>query len=419
MESTSIGRPKNKIADYFFAVLIVGFLTSLNGLDKFPYLLPVSKVFGGLIILFSFFKARESVFPKSLKIYFVFIFFALVAGMISSISFKNVFGMCMTSAQLGLTVLMVARFYVIKGDYKFLLISLIINGVILSLAGHFLKADLVMGKQDRLTSLLFNSNEFGRQMLYSNICLFFFWRYANSWYKILIIILGITFFYQIVLSGSRTALIGYILGLFFWLVFSFRPGVYLKSMIITVILSLIIGGYIYQTYLADSPVIKRFYTVKDEAESGGSAGTRIKLIEDAAEAFSANPFIGIGLDNFRLFTSAKTYAHSNYMELLADTGVIGFIIFFMIYAVVWRDALLFSKEEDEELYMQGYIKTVIIILLLVNFSVPTYFSISAWFFLSTAIIIYESERWAFELAELEEEEEAEKEVAEKEMLPGY
>ncbi len=63
-----------------------------------------------------------------------------------------------------------------------------------------------------------------------------------------------------------------------------------------------------------------------------SAHGRAVLRENAFEQFLLHPFIGLGYYCFQFHNTYGLYAHNNYLELLADLGIIGFILYYYYYA---------------------------------------------------------------------------------------
>ena len=75
-----------------------------------------------------------------------------------------------------------------------------------------------------------------------------------------------------------------------------------------------------------------------EGELDNSASTRQVLIEAAIDAWRKSPVFGHGLDCFRYFgrlaTGKDYYAHNNFVELLADLGIVGFVSYYAGYLYV-------------------------------------------------------------------------------------
>lgn len=60
-------------------------------------------------------------------------------------------------------------------------------------------------------------------------------------------------------------------------------------------------------------------------DSDYMSGFRLYIIEEGMNLFYQNPWKGIGLENTRHFLG--TYTHNNFVEILAGTGIIGFLIY--------------------------------------------------------------------------------------------
>ena len=66
---------------------------------------------------------------------------------------------------------------------------------------------------------------------------------------------------------------------------------------------------------------------------------RKQMKQIGIEIFQGHPIIGIGIDNSGLIAGPSFkvnyyYLHDNYIELLADTGIIGFGLYYFIYAII-------------------------------------------------------------------------------------
>lgn len=60
--------------------------------------------------------------------------------------------------------------------------------------------------------------------------------------------------------------------------------------------------------------------------------SRAALIRESLEIFAENPFTGIGPDQFRHHSGEGAGAHNSYLELLADSGILGCLFFVLIIA---------------------------------------------------------------------------------------
>lgn len=72
----------------------------------------------------------------------------------------------------------------------------------------------------------------------------------------------------------------------------------------------------------------------------GSTRERLAFARDALDVFKNHPFFGVGLDGYRYLNRIQfTYSHNNYIELLADIGIIGFSIYYSKYLALLATAI--------------------------------------------------------------------------------
>lgn len=168
-------------------------------------------------------------------------------------------------------------------------------------------------------------------------------------------------------SGSKKGLLGtslFVLFLTRLLYIRQRSSRYGKALVILFSSSLIfIAGY----YIYTSPF---FFRVEQLFRGGsGSDINRLDLITDAIRVWLLNLktfFMGVGYDNFRLFSNLHDYAHSTPLELVASIGIIGFFLFMgFLFLLLRKFVFLYRyqiKPEPKSLYF-----SVLIFLLIFSF----------------------------------------------------
>ena len=224
-----------------------------------------------------------------------------------------------------------------------------------------------------------------------------------SFYAAFTIVL-ITLFYFI-----KTRKVRIILGFFIFLnlyslIYTYSRGAYLafliaivaivwhtrKKMVFLLIPSVFIFGGIMLNFLPAS-VQERFgsITVDEGTERDESAESRFVFWALAYEQFLENPVIGQGYKTFIERNPAKLDTHNFYLKLLAEHGIIGFIIFLVI---LWRSSKVGKNlydETDDPLYKAlgiGFFGVV------VSFTIGnifgdrfTHYPLSAYFYVYLAI----------------------------------
>lgn len=145
-------------------------------------------------------------------------------------------------------------------------------------------------------------------------------------------------FYAIFLTGSRKALI--LAAAFF--VFSFLKvwnirrelsSVAKTFLTVVAIVSVAFGVlWLLPVYLSSSAYLRM-----QRADVGMQ--DRWKIAYDALIVFSKHPLFGVGINNYKLYSSVGMYAHSTIPELLAGTGLLGTTLFFVPYFSVLNSLL--------------------------------------------------------------------------------
>lgn len=97
----------------------------------------------------------------------------------------------------------------------------------------------------------------------------------------------------------------------------------------------------------------------------GDDDIRYKFAELGIQYFMQNPILGVGIDNYRFKLlydiGLDTYSHNNYVEILSNLGIIGFVSYYWIYIYI---LIRVFKE-----YIYANDKSLIIIGLLVMVSI--------------------------------------------------
>jgi O-antigen ligase len=127
---------------------------------------------------------------------------------------------------------------------------------------------------------------------------------------------------------------------------------------------------------------------KLQTGADGSALTRELLYQEAGEFFIESPIYGLGLDQFRYNSITGLYAHSDYAEILADTGIIGALIYFPIYIILAYRLWIIRKQysiTSPTWYMSGCLLAMLAAQLSINFGSVGYSSLSNWLVISPII----------------------------------
>lgn len=316
-------------------------------------------------------------YDKVLILYFIFSLFCLSSSFWSpnfEISFKHSLTMLLLSINM---FLIYNSMQILKSATP------IFNGIILAILVNFVL--LLFGNHNALfdngafTGTLDQSNTMSLVLLFSIfVSLYYINTTGKNSYKIINLInIGISS-YLILLTVSKKGLLGLSLMLIIQAYIFFKKDKFLLRTFMT--MKFFIPLLIFLIYFIDfENLVKvfensmhRFILFIEYMNTGvsgkeGSTEERIHFLYLAQEMFFNNIFIGEGIRSFVI--TYGTYSHNNYMELLANVGVVGFGIFYSIYVILLKRLFYFRNPE-----IKINLLLLLILLLFIDFTIVTYYS---------------------------------------------
>ena len=91
----------------------------------------------------------------------------------------------------------------------------------------------------------------------------------------------------------------------------------------------------------------------DNANERGSTYVRMDLINIGLDVFLQKPITGHGLGSFQALNKYHTYAHNNYVELLACTGIIGTVLYYImsVSLMIKTTAIRMAKDKRITIFL--------------------------------------------------------------------
>lgn len=191
------------------------------------------------------------------------------------------------------------------------------------------------------TNLGVNYNHFTTQFALSFcIVLYLTYNYNRKYLTALLFILT-----NIVISGSRKVIIvSAIAFAVMYILSAKRQDIGIKVKRVLIIIGLILIGciviftndYLYQLIGEKTAVVLADFNIYipgiDVSNvSDFSSYQRATLRESAMETFKKNPLLGVGYYCYKQYNKWGLYAHNNYLEILADLGIVGFCMYYSFY----------------------------------------------------------------------------------------
>jgi len=308
-----------------------------------------------------------------LKRYFVFLLFATVS------IFWSVEQELSKAMSIRLMLIFIMLFVTYYNHKKFNLNKLFIfslcTGIFINLIIYLFFRDMGTDNLERFSGTLSNANLLSIVIIFS----IFFYSLQLSDRKISSMLLFTGFIVVALLlifaTGSRK---GLVLGVFMSLisVLSYTKDNKKFNLFMLYLIPFIVIYLLLEDVIQYIPAIDRLKDAIIYLQGGvGDSETKFRylFIMDAYEVFKNNIICGVGIDAFQHFTVVGTYAHNNYLEILADLGLIGFILYYLIYIPLIKE----SFRRKNNLLFQGMIVTILVM----EFAAVTYYMRFFWVFI--------------------------------------
>ncbi len=233
----------------------------------------------------------------------------------------------------------------------------------------------------RLGSEINQENSFGMMNAITIIIAFYYLLYKKS-YKLLHVIVIAGAFLFAMSSGSRKALLMMCLGVLFLIYKRYGIKKLYKVIAVGVVVVLLFMMVIKLPMfdLIRGRMESTFDSLNGESMGDSSQRLRSRMIATGWELFKDRMLIGYGANNFCILSGYGTYAHNNFIEILVDFGLVGFILYYLIYLIAVKK-LWESKQNESKVLL-----IILLIRLMMEMAMVTYYSKQQWVILAFAMI---------------------------------
>lgn len=172
----------------------------------------------------------------------------------------------------------------------------------------------------------------------------------KSWLKWGLIVV---FFIFSILSGSKKQIFLLLITMMVMVFYNTKDlGKLMKKILIasvvllTMFIAIFSNNYLYNAIGIRLIGMKNYFLSEDIKTADDSTVGRANFSSEAKRVFSENIIDGVGLGNFMYYNKySLCWAENTYLELLADTGIIGFFIYYYIYLSILID--LYRRKKDK------------------------------------------------------------------------
>lgn len=388
---------KSKKLSSLHKLLIYGLVNLLMLGFVFQYLFPIlpslNRFVGigiiGLYLLRLLSKKRLFL-PLEISLYGIFITWGIITGLFVAINQNLLLDKARLLVQLWPLVLAIASIVFWQGKPGFVFLSIIFPAVIIVvymvITGDY-KVMFIQESTSRAASFLPNPNWLGFISFLGIVGLLYFWKKSPSrkMNKIFIVALLFLLTFGIIVSGSRKAFITLLIFIFAWLWFSYREIFFQNIFSFLFLVLVLVGIFFFINYIYTETAMGA--RLQESVFNPESNIKRLTLYQEGLIIFPNNPILGVGLANFQAYSRYNSFSHSDYIEILVDTGIIGFILYFSIFPILLIKINKLKRIISNQLinYRLGLFQAFLISILIIGFTRTSYDDINTWVVLAAII----------------------------------
>jgi O-antigen ligase len=154
-------------------------------------------------------------------------------------------------------------------------------------------------------------------------------------------------FLGLALSGTRTALIASLVGMAFGLISLTRLRIWARIAIFLLLSAVI---FILWPYVQTLESFQRLGTTASEITEG-DLNNRTNNWSEGLESFVEHPIIGVGTNMYRSVNSLGKVGHNSFISVLVELGLVGFLLFGIILAIVFTQAWSHPSKWDKSFWL--------------------------------------------------------------------
>ena len=157
----------------------------------------------------------------------------------------------------------------------------------------------------------------------------------SIWLRGALVASGIIALYGVILSASRGAMVALIATAILWpMLCMVSIAKYKTRAIAGAVVVLLLFYWVFQFIIQDTYMGVRFTRATQLEDS--SSQMRLELVITGLQSFIKHPIFGVGLGQFSTISRYGHYAHNEFAEIIATTGLPGLVIYFSMYWLVWQ-----------------------------------------------------------------------------------
>lgn len=335
---------------YFAAVMILSYKTEYFQIANITFVL-----FGGMVILYRIIKI--SIVYSSFYVYsLIFIVFG-VMSYYWAIEKSVVTPRVETYFSLIILAIIIINIIEDEKELSFAFKSFAIAGGLMCiytiLFYGFDEIKMMMMEGQRIGGEISEENSFG---LICSLSFSFCIGYAMFEKKKIFLLTSLLLAISVMMSGSRTALLGIIFSFALAIVLNTTSKKIIGTVITITVLIIVLNTLSQSEYF--SMIFNRMESLRNIFDSGnnmvtadGSTEVRFEMIKYGLRWFKEKPIVGYGVDQYNILYEInfgqRRPSHNFYVQILVEFGMVGFILWMWLFGELMKGSYKLIKESTE------------------------------------------------------------------------
>lgn len=376
------------IAFSMIAALSIGFWAN----TIHPAVPTINRMVGALLVVYAISVAGTSLanaLPRESLLLIAFIAWAAATGPIVAQDADALFGQLRPNAQMAIAFAAIVAILTRPNIGQAGFMAIIATAVFVSAYLYSIGFQSVGLSEKRITqndmAVYWNPNGIANLLCVASGSLLMWFPYKRNVPRDLLIVGCLVIFaITLIATSSRKAFIAAIVLIMAWQWFCHREKV-LKNFGYWVIAG--IGGlglYLGIDYVMESTVMGQRF--EQSTAMSGFEG-RWRMYQRGVELFIESPIAGIGLGNYAVLSGFGAYSHSDFIETLVATGIVGVFLYGMAYLTLWNRLVRIRKYVADPVirYQAGVVQAIFVATMVIGLGSPHVVIAPSWVFLAVMV----------------------------------
>ena len=276
----------------------------------------------------------------------IFSFFGFLSALWARPENVTAIRVSISVVQVGLIAFCILYYCVITQNIRRVLYAFVTAALVFC-ARFFLTVPIsAWGQAERFEKYgIFGSNNPAMVMAYASIILIWMCFFAKEKIRrkgLALSLVGMFMFISI-LMGTKKSLLIFIICLLIFLFGSAKDPLKFVGRIVIVAVAFVVGYLLIMEvpmlYNSIGYRIQNVVGFLSGGESDLSTIDRANHVTTAFGYFRQHPIAGLGQDGYRYTNARITYSHNNYVELLANLGIVGFCMYYWLHVVILKESI--------------------------------------------------------------------------------